>query len=126
MSGEMVTVHRAANLGEADIIAQWLEAQGIPTFVKSSQSLATLPVPSAIAPRGVEICVPDDETAEAARTLLAEHQAEVTDRLARLTAAPPIDVVCEACGGTTEFPAIASGTVQSCAHCHAHIDVPEI
>ncbi len=36
---------------------------------------------------------------------------------------PPIEVVCEECGKRSEFPAVQKGSVQSCPHCRAYVDV---
>ena len=38
-------------------------------------------------------------------------------------AAPPVEVTCEECGRRSEFPAAQTGTVQSCPHCRAYVDV---
>ncbi len=123
MSGEMVTVFRANSVDEAHVVANWLEEQGIPAFVKNELT-ARLYVQSIPAPLGIEVCVADDESAETARALLAEHKAE-QDRQPD-PYAPYVDAVCEDCGGASHFPAHAAGTVQSCPHCKHYIDVPEI
>jgi hypothetical protein len=34
-----------------------------------------------------------------------------------------IDVICEACGKSTTFPAVLLGSVERCGHCRAYVDV---
>lgn len=125
MSGEMVCVHRARSVGEADVVAAWLEEHGIPAFVKNRHSVATLPVPSLSAPRGVEVCVADDEAAERARELLAEHAREVAEQSRATRSSAPVEVTCEDCGRSSVFPPTQRGTVQSCPNCGSNVDVPE-
>ena len=38
-------------------------------------------------------------------------------------AGPSVEVVCEGCGKRSEFPAAQKGSVQSCPHCGAYVDV---
>lgn len=119
MSRDLVCVHRARDIGEADIIVAWLDEQGIASMVKDRYAVGTLQVPQIVAPRGIEVCVLDAQQADQARALLAQHAAE--------NAAPsgtPIDATCEECGAITRFPAAHSGSVQSCPHCRAYIDIP--
>lgn len=125
MPKEMITVFRAANIGEADIVAHWLEENGVPAFVKNRWSVVTLHVPTVAAPLGVEVCVADEEDAAIAEGLLADKREELARRKADLAVRSPIQVECEACGLPSEFPGLAAGTVQSCPHCRAHVDVPE-
>jgi hypothetical protein len=57
----------------------------------------------------------DYEQRAAARRAAGENASEVTG--------PPIEVCCEECGKRSEFPAAQNGTVQSCPHCRAYVDV---
>jgi hypothetical protein len=38
-------------------------------------------------------------------------------------AGPPIEAVCEECGGRASFPVVQRGSVQHCPHCGAYLDV---
>lgn len=65
---------------------------------------------------------------EPARTVLTEYERRAAERRAAErdtagSAGPPVKVVCEECGKASEFPAAQRGTVQSCPHCRAYVDV---
>jgi hypothetical protein len=124
MSGEMVCVYRATTVGEADIVAAWLGEHGIPAFVKNRYSVETLHVPQVVAPRGIEVCVADDETAKEAKALLADQAQELARQSREARSSGPVDVLCEECGRTAVFPPTQRGTVQKCPHCRRHVDVP--
>jgi hypothetical protein len=66
---------------------------------------------------------------ERARPVLTEYERRNAARRAAErdegAAAPPVAVVCEECGRRSEFPAAQKGTVQSCPHCRAYVDVGE-
>ncbi len=125
MPGEMVCVHRASSIGEADIVTAWLEEQGIPAFVKNRHGIATLNVPVLSAPHGVEVCVADDETAAQARDVLAEHAREIAEQSRATRSSAPVEATCEDCGRSSVFPPTQRGTVQTCPNCRGNIDVPE-
>lgn len=119
MSQDLICVHRARDIGEADIIVAWLEERGIAAMVKDRYAAGTLQVPQVVAPRGIEVCVLDAQQAEPAHALLAEHAAEHA-----VPKGAPVNATCEECGATTQFAAAQSGSVQSCPHCRAYLDVP--
>jgi hypothetical protein len=65
---------------------------------------------------------------ERARPVLTDYDRRATERRAAEkdaggSAGPPIQVVCEECGKRSEFPANQKGSVQSCPHCRAYVDV---
>jgi hypothetical protein len=64
---------------------------------------------------------------ERARPVLTEYDRLATERRAAQGATAgsgtPIPVTCEECGKMSEFPAAQKGSVQSCPHCRAYIDV---
>jgi hypothetical protein len=123
MTQDLPYVYRAASIGEADIVAAWLEEQGIAAFVKD-RGMVGLYGPIAMSPLGIEVCVANSEVAVRAAELLREHAADVEAQKG-----PPvkdtIDVVCEACGATTSFPNEQRGRVESCPKCRAFVDVPD-
>ena len=111
-------------LGEADIVAAWLEERGITAFVKDELAAQMLPTPMIIAPTGIEVCVAP-EHADEARRLLAEHAEELRTHERAPESAEPITAICEDCGEASTFPAAQAGKVQTCPHCRAHMDVPD-
>jgi hypothetical protein len=123
MPGEMITVFRGATVEEADVVAHWLEDNGIAAFVANRLSAAYVPIVSTL--RGVEVCVADEEDAEKAKALLAERRDEIARRGSAQPGRGPITVFCEECGSPASFPANLAGTVQNCPTCRAHIDVAE-
>ncbi len=64
---------------------------------------------------------------ERARPILTEYDQRNAERRAAKQsdndAGPPVVVECEECGKHSEFPAAQTGTVQSCPHCRAYVDV---
>ena len=124
MPRDMICVYRAADVGEADIVAAWLAEKGITVHVKDRFAAGTMQTPLIVAPKGIEICVVDPEVAEQARALVrehVEHRREKTDEAAGGT----IEAVCEECGNVSRFSFKQRGTVQTCPHCRQYIDVPE-
>jgi hypothetical protein len=62
-----------------------------------------------------------------ARPVITDYEQRAAERRAAeragVAAGEPIAVVCEECGKRSEFPAAQKGTVQSCPHCRAYVDV---
>ena len=110
----------ASNFGQANVVAGWLQGQGIPADVMNRETAGGLGSPLLAATTGVEVWVMDPaQTAEAIR-LLGDHALElVTNK----PTGPPLEVVCEECGQTSTFPAQQRGSVQNCPHCSAYLDV---
>lgn len=119
MSRDLSCVYRARDVGEGDILVAWLAEQGIAAMVKNRFMAGTLQVSQIVAPLGIEVCVIDPTQADAARSLLSEH---ATERVMNRDAA--IDATCEECGRTSRFTGAERGSVQSCPHCRAYLDVP--
>lgn len=119
----MNCVYRASSVEQADIVAAWLEEQGISAFVKN-RHMAGNYVSLAVAPKGVEVCVLDDKQAEQARELLTEHDRGLQARQ-KATHQKVVPMLCTECGRQVEFPGELFGTVQSCPSCGRHIDVGE-
>lgn len=119
MSRHTNCVYRAATVSQADLVAIWLEERGIKAFVKNPLSLLA-------APQGVgfEVCVDDASQAEEARALLRDHFDSVARQKDAAPADQSIQVKCEQCGRTSEFPAARCGSVQACSHCGASVEVP--
>ena len=73
MSEDLITVHNAGTLEEADIVVAWLDDQGINAMVKDRHSISTFSGVSAISNNEIEVCVTDPGDAEKARELLANR-----------------------------------------------------
>jgi len=125
MPRDMICVYRAADLGEADIVAAWLAEQGITAHVKNRNSAINVYVSSVAAPRGIEVCVVDPAQADRAKELLRVHADESAVKKLHDTAGPDIEAVCEECGKASRFPFAQRGSVQTCPHCRQYIDVPQ-
>lgn len=76
----------------------------------------------------IEVRVADEKQAEKAREVLgtaiarAKLQALHEKRAARTGT---VTAACEECGKTSEWPAAAMGTTETCPHCAAYMDVPD-
>lgn len=122
MSRDMITVYRAASVDEANVVAVWLNGQGITAFVKDQTVAGTFDIPTLYTPQGVEVYVPDPEQAARAVAALQDHYTEQAEAEESGT---PVEATCEECGETSSFPYAQRGLVQLCPHCGAHIDVPD-
>ncbi len=60
---------------------------------------------------------------ERVKPLLDEYEHRAAERRKTESDGEPIEVTCEECGETSEFPATQKGSVQSCPHCGAYVDV---
>ena len=79
MSEDMILVHRAATIEEADIVAAWLESRGIAAFVKDRNAIGAFGGGFFGFPSGVGVCVFGTEAADQAKQLLADHFNEQQD-----------------------------------------------
>ncbi|HLW66418.1 MAG TPA: DUF2007 domain-containing protein [Gemmataceae bacterium] len=125
---ELVEVYRPRNSLEASLLAQTLNEIGIEAHVQEGlhpESAMEPLVGTALWSYAPRILVFADQ-AEMARQILLGWEEQKRQEEARASEGPPIDVVCEACGKSTSFPASQRGSVQNCGHCHAYVDVGEI
>lgn len=120
----MVTIFRASTVAEADIVAAWLDGQGILAFVKDRFMAETMPAPWIVAPKGIGVCVAERD-ADRARELLEEHRREL-DRKKELDRTSPIHAICETCRQVRPFAQAHAGTLQRCSECGAEVEVPEV
>jgi hypothetical protein len=122
--GSPVLIRRTKTIEEAEILIAWLDEHGVKATVLDPDSTGVFAF-GVTDPEGVEVYVADEETAEKAKVLLAEHDAE-RDRAASAegAAAAPIELKCEECGEVNTFESDLAGTVQECAECGAFVDVP--
>jgi len=120
----MICVYRAADLGEADIVAAWLADHGINAQVTNRNPAMNLYVPSVVSPKGIELCVVDPAQAERAEALIREHLEQRKEKTDEPAPSRTIDAVCEECGKASRFPFAQRGSVQTCPHCGQYLDVP--
>jgi len=124
-------VYVAQSIGEADVVANYLEQNDIRAEVMNRNTRGgidglSLFSPSTVSVHGMEVWVIDPQQAPRAVQLLAENEMQRTTRTAaRELTGEPIDVVCEECGEASTFPPAQRGSVQDCPHCGAYIDVGE-
>jgi hypothetical protein len=117
-----VKVYAATSNTEAQLICRLLEAGGLEAYAGEDTSPGgafiggTIP---GVFDAGVFVSRADGERAV---ELIREHERREAER-----AAPGAEVesTCEDCGKTATFPAAQRGTVQTCPHCGAMIDVGE-
>lgn len=65
----------------------------------------------------------DRSDIERARPVLAAYQQKVSARLDAAAGGELIEARCEECGMSAHFPASQKGSVQTCPHCQAYVDV---
>lgn len=116
--------YNASSNVEAQIVCGLLIDAGIEAQAIEDHSLAGLWVGGTMA----EIHKPqvwiERADAERARPLLTEYEDKAAERRAAARdTRRVIDVKCEECGTSSEFPAAQQGTVQNCPHCRAFVDV---
>ena len=124
-----VAIYNAANNLEAHFLRDGLIAAGIEAFVIEDLSQVGTWVGGLVP----EIHKPqiwvEREDIERARPFLEEFEARAAELresgAGNDAATPPIEVVCEECGGCASFPAVQKGSVQQCPHCGAYVDVGE-
>jgi len=112
----------AETMGQASIVATFLEHQGLAAEVMNEASGGeALLFGAGGAPRGVEVWLLDPARVREAVGLLAEAEA------LRLTETDvpgqPIVVVCEECGAKLTFPSELRDSCQNCPECNAYVDV---
>jgi len=71
---DLITVHNAGTLEEADIVVAWLDDQGIDAMVKDRHSISTFSGISAVSHNEIEVCVTDPAEAKRALELLANRE----------------------------------------------------
>lgn len=123
MLEDPVCIRRTNTLEEAEILIAWLDERGVKATVLDPDSTGVFAF-GVTDPEGVEIYVADEETAERAKTLLAEHDREREEAASTSDAPTLIEVKCDECEQLNSFSSDLAGTVQECPECGAFIDVP--
>jgi hypothetical protein len=124
------TVFVAENSKLAEAVIQLLAAQGIPAEVFTAPpravSEAITGVTELVTSDEFEIRVTDPAKVADANRFLASAMASaamqaILQKRAQRTGT--VTATCEECGKTSEWPATAMGTTETCPHCHAYLDV---
>ncbi len=123
MPGDPVCIRKVNSVEEAEIIAAWLEERGVEATVVDSSNPGVMAF-GVTDLEGVAIYVADVETADRAKSLLAEHDEEHAAVTVTGSGVETMDVTCPECGRVGSFPVELRGTVQECPTCGTHIDVP--
>ena len=118
-----VCIRRTNTIEEAEILISWLDERGVKAAVLDPDSTGVFAF-GVTDPEGVEIYVADEETAERAKVLLAEHDREREEPTPADDRPALIEVKCDECGQLKSYPSDRAGSVQECAQCGAFIDVP--
>ncbi|HEX3602330.1 MAG TPA: hypothetical protein VHU84_19405 [Lacipirellulaceae bacterium] len=124
-----VAVYNAENNAEAQMLCNFLEANGVEAYVTRDESVVGLwtfgTLPEIHKP---QVWV-DRASIDPTAPLLAEYERERARRRASQSPSEskgePIAVLCEDCGKTSSFAASQRGTVQDCSHCGSFVDVEE-
>ena len=116
-------VYVGNDFGQANVVAGWLQGQGIPAEVMNQATMGGLISPALTGATGMEVWVVDAAQAPEAIRLLGDH---MVSQITRDQRGPPLFVTCEECGKTSNFPAKQRGSVQECPHCTAYLDVEDL
>ncbi len=116
-------LYSAASNLEAHSIVELLHVQGIDAYGLEDNSDLSLWAFGRISQFHLPSVWVDKSQAEAAARWIVEFEDRRRQRQQSDETAGAIDVVCEACGKTSVFPAALDGTTQNCSHCRGYVDV---
>jgi hypothetical protein len=118
-----VAIYNAANNVEALLVREALLASGIEAHsVDDATPVGAWMfglIPEIHKP---QVWVDRGETLRA-RQVIDDFETRAAEQRQRSGEAPDVSVVCEECGKTASFPASQLGSVESCPHCGAYVDV---
>ena len=122
-----VVAYTAANNVEAHMLSALLDDAGIPAVAVDDVSQVGVWIGGlASQVHKPQVWVEKVEL-ERARAVLLDYERRNADRRAlealRVGYGALLDVTCDACGRQLQFPAEKKGTIQSCPHCEAFVDV---
>jgi hypothetical protein len=127
-----LTVFVAENEAIAEVVLKLLAAEGIAadTFAPPprTESDPLTGVSEMVTPDTIEVRVADAVAAEKAKELLASAMSAAALRAVREKRANrtgTVTAVCEDCGKSSDWPAWAMGTTETCPHCGQYMDVPD-
>ena len=115
--------YNAANTIEAHLVSNRLNDAGIEAFVIDDVSQAGVEWVGLLSEiRKPQVWI-ERTDAERAKPILDEYEQRAAERRKTESDGVPIEVTCGECGKASEFPATQKGSVQSCPHCAAYVDV---
>ena len=119
--------YNAATNLEAHAVCLALHSAGIDATVVEDVSVVGLWFGGTLPFHNPQVWIERADAQRAAQVLREYENAEAAHRAAENgdsdSDEPPIEVACEDCGKTSLFPADLNGTIQSCHHCTAFLDV---
>jgi hypothetical protein len=119
----------ANSVGEATVIANWLEAHEISARVMDAMThggLDGLTAWTGVSARGIEVWVQQPDDVSTALKLIAQHDAAQSSGEGEGgSQSQPVLGFCDVCGATSEFPGEQYGTTQSCPQCGDSLHVAE-
>jgi hypothetical protein len=122
-----IAVYNAADNMEAVFVRDALVAAGIEAYVTEDVSQVGAWVGGFIPELHKPQVWVERADSERARPVLDNYEERAAhlrgDRASAALAEPPVEVVCDRCGGHASFPATQEGSVQQCPHCGAYLDV---
>lgn len=122
-----VAAYTAVSNHEAQLICELLRSAGIPAAAMEDVSGVGLWLGGTLAGIHKPQVWVERSDLRWAEPVLTDYEHRAAERRAaergEREAGQPVAVVCEECGKSSEFPAIQRGTVQSCPHCRAYVDV---
>lgn len=120
-----IAIYNAANNLEAALVCALLNSSGIEAFAVEDTSVVgqwmfgLLP----------EIHKPqvwiERANIEAAKPILEKYELEQAGKRQAKNDGAPIEVVCEECNKPSEYPASRLGSIETCVHCGAYVDVDD-
>lgn len=123
------SVYTTNSQGQADIVAAWLQENGLDARVNSNTSLGGLPEmilwsKTESASGAFEVWVPTDSI-NAAKTMISEWETCQRQATAERMAKGSVDAVCDSCGELNTLPPEKRGAVETCRNCGLYFDVPK-
>lgn len=116
----------------AKSMADWLSEKGFPAAVQLPDVVADTGDSLGLTPetvKGYEVRVLNEADAEPARQAFEDSKDEVAARMAKLKQRAErtgtVSAICEDCGKSSDWPASAMGTTETCPHCDAYMDIPD-
>lgn len=120
-----IAIYNAANNLEAALVCELLNSSEIEAFAVEDTSVAGLwmfgLLPEIHKPQ-VWIARADIAKAE---PILEKYELEQTGKRQAKQDGAPIEVVCEECNKPSAYPASRLGSIETCVHCGAYVDVDD-
>jgi hypothetical protein len=118
----------ASDSASANLIAGLLTGAGFPAQVMNEATMGGFEGITGLMPgyshKGMEVWVVDPAHVEPATKFLEQEMKTVeAEKEKRANRTGTVTAVCEECGKSSEWPATAMGTTETCPHCHKYMDI---